>query len=172
MEVPDPRKESGLRLPLPALLCMLTMCYLSGYSGYRSSATFMKGNREEFMEMFNLKHPPIGKTQLRTVMGMLDFKSVNQAFFKWMNSFVSIGEGEWISGDGKALASTVLDPHNPSQEFEMMVRLFSQKLQVVTQLSTASSKKGEMKSMEKLLKTLDSKGVIITLDALHCQKKR
>ena len=172
VEVPDPRKESGLRLPLPALLCMITMCYMSGYSGYRSTATFMKGNEDEFMEMFNLKHPPIRRTQLRTVLQVLDFKAINKAFFKWMNNFVTIEEGEWLSGDGKALASTVKDAHGSAQDFEMMVRLFNQKLQVVTGMTTTRSKKGEMKAMQNLLKNLELKGVTITMDALHCQKKQ
>ena len=170
-QVIDPRKSSGLRNPLPALLCMVTMGYLSGYSGYRGIGTFMKGNKEAFQEMFDLKHPPIGKTQLRTVLQKLDFTSINKAFFRWMNTFVAIEQGEWLSGDGKALASTITDAHGNAQEYELMVRLFSQKLGIVTHITTTKSKATELKAMQKLLTTLELKGVIITLDALHCQKK-
>ncbi len=168
----DPRKSSGLRTPLPELLCMITMGYLSGHTGYRGIGTFMKGNKSEFMEMFNLKHPPIGKTQLRTVLQRLDFASINQAFFQWMSTFVSVQPGEWLSGDGKALGSTVKDAHGNAQEYELMIRLFSQKLEIVTHSATTKSKKTELKAMQALLQTLEVKGVIITLDALHCQKKR
>ncbi|MEO1260033.1 MAG: ISAs1 family transposase [Bacteroidota bacterium] len=168
----DPRQKSGLRMPLPALLCMLVMSYLSGHSGYRSTATFMKGNRSELMEMFNLKHPPIGHTQLRTVLQGLDFRAVNQAFFNWMNRLVSIGENEWPSGDGKALASTIADPQGPARNFELMARLFGQKLEVATHAATATNRDGEAKAMQSLLKTLKCKGAVITLDALYCLKKR
>jgi len=171
-QVKDHREASGLRNPLPALLCMIVMSYLSGHSGYRATARFMKGNRGEFMEMFELKHPPIGHTQLRTIMQELDFQSINQAFFKWINNFVSIKKGEWLSGDGKSLASTVKDAHGKAQDFELMVRLFSQKLEIVTHSSTTKNKTGELKAMQNLLQGLESKGVIITLDALHCQKKQ
>jgi len=168
----DPRKSSGLRTPLPELLCMITMGYLSGRSGYRGIGTFMKENKEELMELFQLKHPPIGKTQLRTILQRLDFSAINRAFFQWMNDFVIIEQGEWLSGDGKALASTIKDAHGNAQEYELMVRLFSQKLEVVTHSATTKSKATELKAMQSLLATLESKGVIITLDALHCQKKR
>jgi len=171
-QVKDYREASGLRNPLPALLCMIVMSYLSGHSGYRATARFMKGNREELMKMFNLKHPPIGHTQLRTIMQELEFKDINQAFFKWINSFVSIKKGEWLSGDGKSLASTIKDAHGNSQDFELMVRLFSQQLEIVTHSATTKSKSSELKAMQKLLEGLESKGVIITLDALHCQKKQ
>jgi len=168
----DPRKLSGLRNPLPALLCMITMSYLSGHSGYRATASFMKGNEKDLMELFNLKHPPLGKTQLRTVLQRLDFNSINKAFYEWMNNFVTIEQGEWLSGDGKALASTIKDANGNKQEYELMVRLFSQKLGIVTHLATTKSKSSELKAMQVLLKALEVKGVIITLDALHCQKKR
>ena len=171
-QVPDYRKLSGLRIPLPALLCMITMSYLSGHSGYRATATFMQGNKETFKKMFNLKHAPLGKTQLRTVMQRLDFKSINKAFYQWMNSFVDIEQSEWLSGDGKALSSTLRDAHGNAQEYELMVRLFSQKLGIVTHAATTKSKATELKAMQSLLETLAVKGVIITLDALHCQKKQ
>lgn len=170
-QIEDHRKASGLRNPLSALLCMIAMSYLSGYSGYRATATFMKGNREAFIKMFDLKHPPIGHTQLRTIMQELDFNAINQIFFQWINSFVSIEKNEWLSGDGKALASTVKDAHGHAQDFELMVRLFSQKLGIVTHSATTKNKSSELKAMQQLLKKLENKGVIITLDALHCQKK-
>lgn len=170
-QIEDHRESSGLRNPLAALLCMIVMSYLSGHTGYRATARFMKGNREEFMKMFNLKHPPIGHTQLRTIMQELDFKSINQCFLQWMNLFVKIEEGEWLSGDGKALASTVKDAHGNTQDFELMVRLFSQKLGIISHAATTKNKSSELKAMQKMLKTLKIKGVIITLDALHCQKK-
>jgi len=171
-QLEDPRDASGLRNPLPALLCMITMSYLSGFTGYRATANFMKGNKAAFMKMFSLKHPPLGKTQLRTVLQSLDFKSINSVFHQWMKDFVSVEQGEWLSGDGKALGSTIKDAHGNTQEYELMVRLFSQKLGIVTHLATTKSKASELKAMQALLQTLEIKGVIITLDALHCQKKQ
>lgn len=170
-QLEDPRNPSGLRNPLPALLCMITMSYLSGFTGYRPVGNFMKVNQESFIKMFHLKHPPIGKTQLRTVMQTLDFKSINKVFFQWMKSFITIEPGEWLSGDGKALGSTLQDAHGNAQEYELIVRLFSQKLGVVAHSATTKSKSTELKAMQALLKELDLKGVIITLDALHCKKK-
>jgi len=42
-------------------------------------------------------------------MQTLDFKEINKTFYQWMSSFVSMQPGEWLSGDGKALGSTIQD---------------------------------------------------------------
>jgi len=106
------------------------------------------------------------------VMQLLDFEAINKVFLKWIKSFVTIEKEEWLSGDGKVLRSTVKDAHGHNHDFELMVRLFSQKLEIVTHCATTKNKSTELKAMQKLLKTLELKGVIITLDALHCQKKQ
>ena len=61
-----------------------------------------------------------------------------------------------------------------------MVSLFVQKLEVVIGVGryenacpdTSMGKSGEGASLQELLTILNRKGVIITLDALHCQKKQ
>jgi hypothetical protein len=170
-QVEDPRKASGLRFPLPALLSMMVMSYMSGNTGYRASAKFMEGNREEFTQMYGLKHGTPGHTQINTIHKLLDFEQINQAFFKWINSFVAIEAGEWLHGDGKSLKSTVKDSHSSEQDFELMVRLFAQKLGIVIQSGRTRNKSGEGPALQQLLQQLEHKGVIVTLDALHCQKK-
>lgn len=171
-ELEDPRKSSGLRHPLAAILSMTVMSYMSGFTGFRATASFMKGNQEVFTELFGLAHGTPGHTQLNTIFKRLDFEKINQKFFKWINQFVEIEQGEWVSGDGKGLNSTVKSAHTSNQDFELMVRLFSEKLGIVLQTHRTQNKKGEIKALQDLLKVLSVKGVVITLDAVHCQKKR
>ena len=172
LQLTDPRRASGLRHPLVPFLCMVTMGYLSGYSGYREIGTFMEANKEEFVKMFELKHGVPKFVQIRTIIRKLDFRLINKVFLHWISQFVSIDGGEWISGDGKGLNSTLQDAHSSSQDFELMVRLFSHKLGLVLYTGSARSKKGEILALRELLKQLELKGVIITLDAVHCQKKQ
>ena len=51
-QVADPRELSGLRMPLPALLCMITMSYLSSNSGYLATGAFMKGNADRKIDTY------------------------------------------------------------------------------------------------------------------------
>ena len=170
-ESEDSRNASGLRHPLVPFLCMLTMSQMSGFHGFRASAEFMKGNEAELVEIFQFKHGTPGSTQTGSIIKGLDFKAINEVFFKWINRFVTIEKGEWVAGDGKSLNSTVIYPNDSRQDFSMMVRLFAVKLGIVVQTERIRNKKGEKTALKKMLETLALKGVTITLDALYCEKK-
>jgi len=171
--VPDVRQASGLRHPLQSFLTMTTIGIMSGRNAYQELATFFDGNKEDFTELFGLKHGVPGYTQIRTILRELDYNALSIAFHDWAIQYVPLEEGDWISGDGKALNSTVTDCHNSKQNYVAMVSLFAQKTGTVFAVKRYENGKiGEGPSLRELLQTLDIKGFIITLDALHCQKKR
>lgn len=170
-QIADPRRASGLRHPLVPFLSMSTMAMMSGYTGFREIGTFMKANQVCFTEMFALKHGVPGFVQIRTIFSMLDFEQVNKAFQNWARQFMPQQSGQWVSGDGKALSSTVTHPHDCKQEFVMMVSLFTQQSGLVLMSSSkANQKGGEIPALNQLLEQLQARGMIITLDALHCKK--
>jgi len=74
--------------------------------------------------------------------------------------------------DGKALASTVTDYETSYQNFVSLVSVFSHKRgQVLKTAKFENQKSSEIPTVRTLIEALDLQGVIITLDALHCQKK-
>lgn len=171
--VPDIRQSSGLRHPLQSFLTMTTLGIMSGQNAYQELATFFDGNKKEFIELFDLKHGVPGYTQIRTILRGIDYDGLSVAFHNWASQYVPLTEGDWISGDGKALNSTVTDCHGSKQNYVAMVSLFAQKTGTVFAVKRyENGKKGEGPSLRELLQTLDIKGFIITLDALHCQKKQ
>ena len=100
-----------------------------------------------------------------------DFASIQKAFHKWTQDYVQIEEGEWISIDGKSIRSPVSDCSNEFQNFVSLVSLFSSKREQVLHVERLENKKDyEGQTVEELLGILDLKGVIFTLDALHCKK--
>lgn len=179
-EVKDVRQASGLRHPLQIFLTMTTLSIMSGYHSLQGIATFFDSNKEEFIELFKLKHGAPKYTQIRTILKNMDYDSLCEAFQKWTMYHTPIEEGDWVAGDGKALASTLTDSQNSKQNYVAMVSLFLQKLEIVLGVEryenacpeTSVGKSGEGASLQDLLIILKDKGVIITLDALHCQKKQ
>jgi hypothetical protein len=95
------------------------------------------------------------------------------AFHQWVAETIQLQAGDWLSGDGKSLKSTVKEGQNSKQHFESVVSLFSHSLGLVTQIATfRNEKKSEIEVLRTLLTHLQDKGLIIRLDALHTQKKR
>ena len=171
-EVEDVRKASGLRHPLQSFLSMVTLGIMSGYNGLQELAAFFKSNEEEFIAMFGLKHGVAKYTQIWTILATLDYESLYAAFEKWALQYIPIEEGNWVSADGKGLNSTITDAHSSKQNYVAMVSLFLQNLGVVIGAKRyENGKEGEGQNLRQLLTILQDKGVVITLDALHCQKK-
>jgi len=82
-------------------------------------------------------------------------------------------EGDWLSGDGKALCSTVSDSHGENQNFQAVVSLFAHQsglVKAVGQYENKSKESGEQGILRGLLCQLDKMGATLCLDALHCQK--
>jgi ribosomal protein L30E len=73
--------------------------------------------------------------------------------------------------DGKAIGGTVKNPHNRHQQFTSLVSVFSSKQQQVLATGKVElGKKSEIATVKQLIEMLDLKGVVFSLDALHCQK--
>jgi len=172
-QIPDPRKKGGLRHPLVPVLMMCTFSIMSGYSSNNKIAKFMRYNAEEFKQLFKLKHPPLGHTQLGTILSGLDDKKIVTAFNEWSKQFHAILEPHaGLAGDGKSMNATVTNGKNSNQNFKAVVSFFSHEYQLVHAMTTyENGKKSEIPCVKDLLKHLQGLGVIITLDALHCQKK-
>ena len=73
--------------------------------------------------------------------------------------------------DGKSIKGTVTEQRTAYQNFVNTVSLYSSQQGVGLAAQPFESKKsGELKVVQTMLEALNLKGVMFTLDALHCQK--
>jgi hypothetical protein len=172
-EVKDHRRAQGQRFPLPAVLTMFSMAAMSGAYGLREITDFFKSNEKSLCEMFNLKHGVPKFFCVRELAGGIDFEAVNAAFCKWTVSKYTLKTGDFVSLDGKSLNSTVQNSSLHLQDFVQIVSAFShEKGLVVAQKRFRHKKVGEQEIVLQLVDELAGKGLVLTLDALHCQKKQ
>lgn len=170
--IPDPRRSEGLRTSLPQILCMVTLSAMAGYTGYRPVADFCKSNQHSLVSELGLKHGIPSHVTFRHVLMSLDSRLLADAFHSWSTAFKPT-RGEAISGDGKALCSTLTDAHTSGQDFQAVVSLFSQQRGLVHKLGeyrNAQKGKGETELVKVLISELKGAGVLVTLDALHTKK--
>lgn len=172
-QVPDYRRPQGIRVPMPAFLTMVVLGYMSGRFAMQALARYMKDNESYFSDQFGLLHGVPGYTQIRTILESLDFAAVNREFYKWASQFIEPDEEDWLSIDGKAYNSTVTNAHDSNQDFHAMVSVFSRIRGIIlSSRQYTNSKDSEIPTAQELIKELEQKGMVLTLDALHCQKKR
>ena len=171
-QVRDFRRKEGLRYPLAPTLAMIIMAIICGAKGYREFARFMQSNKEELSAVFSLRHGLPSHVTIREILQNLDLKHLKEAFEKWMQQFPLEGAEKWVAIDGKSLAATVKDAHNPLQSFVIVVSAFAHESGLVYGMrSFDSGKIGEAGQVRQLIEHLGLKEVTFTLDAAHCQKK-
>ena len=171
--IEDYRSPLGRRHSLQNILIMSILGVMSGKSGFRELARFMKNNEAEFRQLLKLRHKVPSHVTLTAVFKGLDFSKFNAAFNSWANQYVKLEEQELLSIDGKAIASTTTDSHNSYQNFVSLISIFASKRGLVVGCQKIeNAKASEIPTVKELIEKLDIENCIFTLDALHCQKKQ
>lgn len=170
--VPDWRRGRTVQYPLWLMLLMSLLAVMSGYSSLRGWEDFMKRHQQEAAELFGLAKAKLPSySTLREMAQQVEGTSVCEIFREWAKQAWALEEGQVISIDGKALASTVKDCQGHQQDFVTVVSACVQQgAGVLTQTSFQNGETSEIASVRQLLQQLDVKGVWVTLDALHTQK--
>ena len=161
-KVDEPRRSQGLRTKLPQMFSIIIISNLCGHFGGRAVARFGKQYQSTFKELLNLKHPVPSHVIFSDVINRVDEDQLIAAFNEWASKYVPLEKGELISGDGKALGSTVKDTQIGKQKFTAIVSLFCQKSGLVYSLKQyENAKKSEINIVRFLVKELNAKGLTL-----------
>lgn len=169
-QVPDFRRAQGRRYPLAETLCMMVMSIMSGQCAYREMGRFLRHNQRELVYCLGLSRQQLpSHVTIRHVLVQLDFKALAMAFRRW-----AAGQGpRRLSIDGKSLRSTVSEYGNERQNFVALVSAFCQQTGLIEEVERfENGKQSEISSVRELLGRMQQRGLLLTLDALHCQKKQ
>lgn len=171
-DLEDFRRGQGRMHSLPLVLMIFIMATMSGFNGFRPTGDFIKKHKRELIKLFKPKNNRLPSFQtMARILENIDFDKLTNIFYHWASSRVIINKSEWCSLDGKAIGSTVKNPHDRHQQFTSLVSVFSSKQkQVLATGKVELGKKSEITTVKQLIEMLDLKGVIFSLDALHCQK--
>ena len=174
--IEDPRRKQGMRTTLPNLLTMVFLSYLCGYTSYRKIMKFCESCQDLLTQELGLTHPIPKYVTFREVLQSLDEKACIEAFNKWANEYTkskNTEETEAVAGDGKVLRATVSNPHDSSQTFQSVVSIFGQETGLIYQVQVHQNRKiAEIEVLRNVIKAIKDRGLTITADALHAQKKQ
>ncbi len=173
-EIKDPRRNEGQRHDLVFILLIVIMATMSGYHGYRAIGDFITRNKYDLRKYFKPKQSRLPSFYtVRRIMQSIDFKNFAIVFFEWSQSYSDIEIGDWLNIDGKAIKGTFDKTDINRQHFINLISIFAEKTGTVLSVGKIeNSKESEIPMVRELIEKLDIKGVVFTIDALHCQKKR
>ena len=120
-----------------------------------------------YKNMSRLKTVSPRMTVSNYVLARLSAENFRECFMSWTKSVVESCPGEIIALDGKTARGS-LDRKNDKKPLHMVSAWACEQRLVLGQEAT-DEKSNEMTAIPKLLKLLEIKGCIITIDAMGCQ---
>lgn len=163
----DPRVERTKRYPLIEIIFLIISATISGCEGWKSIRDFGLLKLDWLRQFFPYEHGiPVDDTLAR-VMRKLDTKQFSNCFTSWMQAISSVTGGDVIAIDGKTLRGSY---DGDAKSAIHMVSAWSSANGVVLGQEKTAEKSNEITAIPELLKSLEVKGCIVTIDAMGCQR--
>jgi hypothetical protein len=171
--VHDPRRAEGKLYQLPHVLLFSILAIVTGANSYRGIRTFIKVHFKRLNKAFRIgwKRPP-AHTAIRYILQGLDPADVERVFREHaadLNSSEAATGKRILAFDGKVLKGS-FDAFNDAKARQIL-SAFAVDTALVLAHIEIDEKSNEIPAVQKLLEELDVAGHIVTLDAMHCQKK-
>ncbi len=171
--IPDPRRAEGKLYGLSHVLLFSILAVVTGANSYRGIRTFIKARRAQLNKAFkiNWKKAPV-HTAIRYILQGLNVADVEKVFRDHaanLNASAGTAGTRIVSLDGKVLRGS-FDAFNDVKA-KQILNAFATDTALVLARSDIDDKSNEIPAAQKFLEELNVAGHIVTLDALHCQKK-
>src|SRR6187455_791691 len=169
--IPDPRRRQGRRYGLAHLLLFAVLAVLAGATSYRRIRLFIGVHRERLNATFGtrLRRAPAVNT-LRALLHALDPAAIEAAFRRHAQHLgdVTTAPGRRVIAlDGKTLRGSF--DHLDDEAAAHVLSAFAGEAALI--LAHQEIAEGdEVAAARTLIEGLGLSGVLLTADALHCQK--
>jgi predicted transposase YbfD/YdcC len=163
----DPRVERNKRHDLQDIIVLSICGITSGAEGWEAIEAFGKEKETWLREWLELENGIPSHDCIARVISRIPTKQMSGCFIKWTQSISEITQGEIVSVDGKT-ARHSFNSKDKLAAIHMVSAWANQARISLGQVKTAE-KSNEITAIPELLKMLELKGCIVTIDAMGCQ---
>jgi hypothetical protein len=173
-EIEDPRRAEGKLYRLPHVVLFVVLAIVAGANSYRTIHSFIDVHFARLRDAFGVpwrKAPAY--TTIRGILRQLDPASVEAAFrlhAAALNNVAKVAGRRHVAIDGKALRRSFDNFHD--RRAAHMLSAFASDADLVLAHLDCDDKSNEIPAVQTLLGELGLTGAVVTVDAMHCQKKR
>lgn len=165
----DKRQSAKVTYPIFDIFFITLCAVIAGAEGWKDIKEYAEGHLGWFQKHGFLKTGvPVDDTIAR-VISRIRPEQFNQCFVEWMQSVNRLSKGDIVAIDGKTLRGSY-DRDDRLSTIHMVNAFASKNKMVLGQLST-DVKSNEITAIPELLKLLEIKGAIVSIDAMGCQKE-
>ncbi|MDV7210466.1 ISAs1 family transposase [Azotobacter beijerinckii] len=162
----DPRRETRNKLHALQDIVMITLCAtLCGHDDWVSIEDFAHENEAWLREFLPLSNGIPSHDTLSDVMGRLERKAFADAFGRWMQDSLPEFDARHIALDGKTLRGS-----RQNGSAVHLMSAFATQARLVLAQQAVAGKSNEIMALPELMKQMDLRGAVISIDAIGCQK--
>lgn len=167
--IPDPRIERKKLHQLVDMFVAALCSVLSGAETWTEVEEFSKMQIDWLRKFVPLENGVPSHDTFSRVFSLIDPEEFGNCFLEWMQEVCKTSEQKLIAIDGKTLRRSH-DKTGGKAAIHMVSAWAVENKLCLGQLKT-EEKSNEITAIPELLKMLDIKGCIVTIDAMGCQKK-
>lgn len=165
--IPDPRIDRNKKHVLAEMLFVAVCATISGADGWSDIVEFAENRLDWLHQFVKLEHGiPVDDTFAR-VLSSLTPKALNDCFLGWLDALASTENGRFIAIDGKTLRRS--HDRKKARHPLHLVRAWATEQGLALGTVKTEAKSNEITAIPELLKQLQLRGAIVTIDAMGCQ---
>lgn len=168
MGIYDPRVQGRCSHHLIDIMVITICAVMCGAEGWDEIEEFGLAREEWFRRFLELPNGIPSHDTIARVFAIIDPKAVTEGFIEWVKGKVTEGR-KVIAIDGKTVRGS-RDESRGKKAIHMVQAIATEEGLILGQEATRE-KSNEITAIPELLKKLEIKGCVITIDAMGCQKK-
>lgn len=166
-EIADPRVERTKKHPLDSILYIVLCGTIAGVDSWIGYQDYAEHHFEILKTFIDLPHGVPSHDTFARVLERLDPKVFAAGFERFVQTLVSKTQGI-IAVDGKTMRGSYDDKKKVKARH--IVSAWADNIGLVLAQEKVDEKSNEITAIPELLRRLDLKGQIVTLDAMGCQR--
>ena len=166
--LPDPRILLKTRHRLVDIVTMALCAVIAGADDWVEIAAYAKAKEAWFRDVLKFEGGTPSHDTFGRVFALLNPDAFAKCYIDWVRALVNISD-EVVAVDGKTLRRSH-DRSNGKSAIHMVNAWAVHHGLVLGQVKT-EAKSNEIKAIPELLRLLDVKGSVVTIDAMGCQKE-
>lgn len=167
-DIPEPRKGNGIRHKLIDIITIGVLATLCDCTGYTEMALFAELRFEWLKTFLELPHGAPSHDTFGDVFSAIEPEAVHRCFREWIETIREKISNEVIAIDGKTVRRSK-DDQNGKKPLHVVSAWANENRLVLGEIAT-EEKSNEITAIPALLRLLDVKGCIVTIDAMGTQK--
>ena len=165
----DVRQPWKIDHNLSEILFLTITATIAGSDGWEEISDFGEDNLEWLRKFTEFEHGIPSYHTISRVFSAINPKEFRKVFSKWMDDCQAMTHGAIIAIDGKCLRASY--NQKDKKDAIHMVTAFAAANEVVIGQVKTDQKSNEITAIPELLKLLDIRGCLVTIDAMGCQTK-